>query len=349
MSQTDRIVRIRKLLGERRAVSRAALQELLEVSPATLKRDLAFLRDNMNTPIVWDRELEGYRIDPAQTTGAQVELPGMWFSDKEIHALLTMQHLLANLDPGGLLAPHVEPLIERLNKLLGAADNPAEEIRRRVLIVGIGKRAMKLTHFENIGAALLRRKRLRIRYYARGRDAESEREISPQRLVHYRENWYLDAWCHLRGALRNFAVDSVRSVELLGREAKDVANKTLDSVLGPGYGIFAGSEVATARLRFSPERARWVANEHWHPDQCGAFQSDGSYILEVPYADHRELMMDVLKHGRHCEVLGPEGLRQRVAEELVYMAGNFAEPASGAHPVSLSPTRMREAISKDQI
>lgn len=348
MGPADRLVRIRSLFSRSKIVSRFTLLDELGVSPATLKRDLAFLRDSMNTPIVWDRDAAGYRIDPSQTTGAQIELPGMWFSDKEIHALLTMQHLLANLDPGGLLAPHVEPLIQRLNKLLGAADNPADEIRRRVLIVGIGKRVMKLTHFENIGAALLGRKRLRIRYYARGRDEESEREISPQRLVHYRENWYLDAWCHLRGGLRNFAVDSVRRVELLERAAKDVPNKTLDSVLGPGYGIFAGGAVQTARLRFSPERARWVASEHWHPDQRGAFEPDGSYILEVPFSDHRELMMDVLKHGRHCEVLGPEGLRKRVAEEVVCMVRSFSELAVQAHPVSLGPSRMRVTNSLDE-
>lgn len=324
MSQTDRIVLIRRLLGEKRLVSRPSLLEALEVSPATLKRDLAFLRDNMNTPIVWDRERNGYRIDPGQTTGAQIELPGMWFSDKEIHALLTMQHLLANLDPGGLLAPHVAPLIERLNRLLGAADNPADEIRRRVLIVGIGKRSMKLAHFENIGAALLRRKRLRIRYYARGKDEENEREISPQRLVHYRENWYLDAWCHLRAGLRNFAVDSIRSVDLLDRAADDVTSQTLDTVLGPGYGIFAGDQLQWARLRFSAERARWVASEHWHPEQRGAFEADGSYVLEVPYADHRELLMDILKHGRHCEVLGPEGLIAVVADEVKKMAEHLS-------------------------
>lgn len=324
VSQTDRIVLIRRLLGEKRLVSRPSLLEALEVSPATLKRDLAFLRDNMNTPIVWDRERNGYRIDPGQTTGAQIELPGMWFSDKEIHALLTMQHLLANLDPGGLLAPHVAPLIERLNRLLGAADNPADEIRRRVLIVGIGKRSMKLAHFENIGAALLRRKRLRIRYYARGKDEENEREISPQRLVHYRENWYLDAWCHLRAGLRNFAVDSIRSVDLLDRAADDVTSQTLDTVLGPGYGIFAGDQLQWARLRFSAERARWVASEHWHPEQRGAFEADGSYVLEVPYADHRELLMDILKHGRHCEVLGPEGLIAVVADEVKKMAEHLS-------------------------
>lgn len=323
MSQTERIIRIRKLLDERRAVSRRLLLESLEISPATLKRDLAFLRDAMNIPIVWDRDRGGYRLAPDQTSGVQYELPGLWFSDKEIHALLTMQHLLANLDPGGLLAPHVQPLAARLDKLLGATDHPADEIRRRVLIVGIGKRSMKLAHFENIGAALLRRKRLAIRYYARGRDAETTREISPQRLVHYRENWYLDAWCHLRGALRNFAVDSIRDVELLATPAKDVPGQTLDTVLGPGYGIFAGSELQWAKLRFSAERARWVATEHWHPQQRGTFEADGHYVLEVPYADHRELMMDVLKHGTHCEVLEPEGLRRVVAEEVAEMTEKY--------------------------
>lgn len=327
MSKTDRIYRIRALLTARRTISRQALLDDLEVSPATLKRDLELLRDRMNFPIVWDRELGGYRLDPHDAGDAQYELPGLWFADKEIHALLTMQHLLANLDPGGILAPHVRPLIARLNKLLGAADDAAEEVRRRVLIVGIGKRSMKLDHFENIGSALLRRKRLAIRYYARGRNEETAREISPQRLVHYRENWYLDAWCHLRGALRNFAVDSIRHAELLDRAAKDVPSPTLDTVLGPGYGIFAGNQLQWATLRFSPERARWVASEHWHPDQRGRFEADGSYVLEVPYADHRELMMDVLKHGRHCEVMGPEALRAHVMDELAHTIAAYGAQA----------------------
>jgi predicted DNA-binding transcriptional regulator YafY len=336
MSQTDRLTRIRRLLDERRSVSRQLLLETLEVSPATLKRDLAFLRDNMNTPIVWDRELAGYRIDPRQTVGAQIEFPGMWFSDKEIHALLTMQHLLANLDPGGILAPHIAPLVERLNALMGAARHPAAEVRKRVLIVGIGKRSAKLTHFEAIGAALLQRKRLAIRYFARGKGEESERDISPQRLVHYRENWYLDAWCHLRSELRNFAVDSIRRVHLLKIPAHDIPDTRLDTILGPGYGIFAGTAVQTARLRFSPERARWVAAEHWHPDQRGEFDGDGHYLLEIPYADHRELLMDILKHGRHCEVLAPAGLRAVVAEEIAAMTKLHIDGSQGhamSHPL----------------
>ena len=296
-----------------------------EVSRATLKRDLEYMRNRLNAPIIWDRYLGGYRFEKiSPQVGGQYELPGLWFNSTEVHALLTMQHLLANVDPGGILTPHVQPLMSRLNALLGTADNTAEEIRKRILIVGQGKRHLKIEHFERVGSALLRRKRMVITYFARGKAETTEREVSPQRLVHYRENWYLDAWCHMRDGLRNFAVDSISRVEVMEKKAKDVSRTSMDLELGPGYGIFTGKDVQTARLRFTPERARWVAHEQWHPKQKGVLEQDGSYVLELPYADDRELVMDILKFGADVEVLGPAALKKRVKAEIREMASRYA-------------------------
>ncbi|MDP2832954.1 MAG: YafY family protein [Pseudomonadota bacterium] len=319
MDRTERFYKIDQLLSERRVVPFETLQSELEISRATLKRDLLYLRDRLNAPIVWDRKAGGYRYTGQAAagirSGGQFELPGLWFNAQEIHALLTMQHLLASLDQGGLLGPHVQPLMARLNGLMGTADDSAEEIRKRVRIIGVAARTMDLAQFERVGAALLRRKRLRITYHARGSNAVSEREVSPQRLVHYRENWYLDAWCHLRKGLRNFSVDAIERAEILEKPARSLVEKTLNKVLGTGYGIFSGSRVQWARLRFSPERARWVASERWHPKQKGYLEQDGAYLLEIPYADDRELVMDILKYGPDCEVLGPDELRQRVRKQ----------------------------------
>jgi predicted DNA-binding transcriptional regulator YafY len=215
MDRTERFYKIDQMIHDRKVVSFSELMEALEVSRATLKRDLEYMRNRLNAPIVWDRDAGiagGYRFDtPHAEGGAQYELPGLWFNSGEVHALLTMQHLLTDLDPGGILTPHIRPLIARLNGLLGTAENTAEEIRRRVLIVGLGRRELKLAHFEKVGAALLRRKRLAITYFARGSGETTEREVSPQRLVYYRENWYLDAWCHLRNDIRNFSLDSIQA------------------------------------------------------------------------------------------------------------------------------------------
>ena len=106
MSQLERAYRIDQLLNDRGVVSFDDLLHALEVSRATLRRDLAYLRDRLNAPIVHDRVAGGYRFKHlTQTTARPYELPGLWFSAEEIHALLTMQHLLANLDTGGLLGP----------------------------------------------------------------------------------------------------------------------------------------------------------------------------------------------------------------------------------------------------
>ena len=316
MDRTERFYKIDQLLGERRIVPFSVFAEKLGVSRATIKRDLEYLRSRLNAPIVWDREQGGYRFAEAERGAGQYELPGLWFNASEIHALLTMQHLLMNLDAGGLLGPHILPLLARLSGLLGTGNDAAGEVQKRIRIIGVAARRMALDHFAVVGSALLGRKRLLLSYYVRSRDEVTEREVSPQRLVHYRENWYLDAWCHVRKELRSFSVDAIRRAEILEAPARNVPEKTLDAVLGAGYGIFSGRSVEWARLRFTLQRARWVASEQWHPRQKGRFEADGSYVLELPYSDPRELAMDILRFGSDVEVMAPDTLKNRVVAEL---------------------------------
>ena len=179
---------------------------------------------------------------------------------------------------------------------------------------GPGRRRVR--GFQAVGSALLRRRRLQIGYHGRGRDQTRDREVSPQRLVHYRDNWYLDAWCHAARGLRSFAVDAVRGASVLDKTAIDVNEAELNAVLGAGYGIYAGKRVQWARLRFSAERAGWVAAETWHPRQRGRFEPAGTYVLELPYADPRELVMDILRHVPEVEMLGPAALRDEVRRKL---------------------------------
>lgn len=315
MDRTARLYKIDQLLHERRIVSTAIFLEQLGISPATLKRDLDYMKDRLNAPIAWDRARRGYRFPDDAAVTKRYNLPGLWFNASEIHALLTMQHLLTALQPG-VLAPHIRPLLARLRALLGEGDHSADEIGHRVRILGMAARNIGYPNFEILGSALVNRKRLTIHHYNRSRDETTEREISPLRLAYYRDNWYLDAWCHLRNELRCFAVDAIRQAAMLEKPARNVADKKLDEVLGSGYGIFSGKRTAWAKLKFTPERSRWVSAENWHPEQKSRFDKDGNYLLEIPYSDDRELLMDILKYGGDVEVVSPKTLRKRVADEL---------------------------------
>ena len=321
MDRLERFYKIDRLLKERKVVSFALFKSELGMSPASVKRDLAYMRDRFNAPIEYDRELNGYRFGKPRS-GPRYELPGLWFNAAEVQALLTTLQLLTNLQPG-LLDGQVKPVLERLRSILGTGDHSWEEVVKRMRIFLPERREGKAQHFSVVAAALLKRTRLWIKHYNRKEDRETEREVSPQRLVHYRDNWYLDAYCHLREDLRSFAVDAIRDAALRDARAKEVADAELDESLGSGYGIFAGRKVDWATLKFTPEAARWVSAQNWHPKQRTRVEKDGSYILELPYAEDRELLMEVLKFGADVEVVGPPALRKRVAEALALAVAHY--------------------------
>lgn len=319
MDRTERFYKIERLIRSRGCVSFAALREALDVSPATLKRDLAYLRERLDMPIVYDAMDNGYRFGgPAVAgSGARRELPGVWFSEAELHALLTMHELLAGLDDGGLLARQLQPLADKLLAMLGDDDTQARELARRIKLIGTARRRGGGRWFETVGAALATGRRLALRYLKRNDGSRSEREVSPQRLVHSRHAWYLDAWCHASGGLRRFALDAIEEAQALPAAAERVSLRELEAALDQGYGIFVGGEAPQwATLLFEPEAASWVASEEWHPAQRGRWRDDGRYELEVPFGQPTELLMDLGRHAGQVRVLAPESLRLAHAERL---------------------------------
>jgi len=318
MDRTERFYKIEMLIRSRGAVPFTDLMDELGVSRATLKRDLEYLRERLDAPIVYDRFANGYSMRPDARDARQVrhELPGVWFSEREIHALLTMHQLIQGLDEGGVLARHLQPLLDKLHGMLGASEGESRELMKRVKIMSAARRPVIGRHFELIGSALMQRRRVQMRYYVRSRREETERSVSPQRLVHWRNTWYLDAWCHSSDALRRFALDAIRGATLLDQRAKDVALKTIEAELDAGYGVFSGARVQWANLRFTPEAAQWVQHEQWHPRQQATVHDDGSLTLRVPYADATELAMDILRHGEQVRVLAPAALARQVHAHL---------------------------------
>ena len=317
MDRTERFYKIEMLIRSRECVSFATLLEALEVSPATLKRDLQYLRERLDAPIEYDASANGYRFGQ-QWRGQQHELPGVWFNESELHALLTMHQLLSGLDEDGILSRHLQPMFDKLTGMLGADAEEAQEITRRIKLISTARRRVASEHFETVGSAVVQRRRLAIAYRKRGKGGGtvSRREVSPQRLVHYRNTWYLDAWCHRSEGLRRFALDAMQEARLLELKARTVALKMLEAELDQGYGIFAGGQAQQAHLVFSAEAAQWVAQEEWHPAQQSRWLEDGRWQLEVPYVDATELLMDLLRHAGQVEVVGPAGLREAYARRL---------------------------------
>ena len=315
MSDMERLHRIKYMIQQRKCVPIEDFLDELEISKATFKRDLDYLRDRLKASIKYDRYLGGYKFEFPDEVN-KIEMPGLWFSEKEATALVLMQHLLSSLDQGGLIGPHIEPLTAIIDGILGQSETSAKELRKRIKVLGMGSRKNSIENFAEIGTALLKRNRLNIEYYAKSKNEETEREISPQRLIFYRENWYLDAYCHLREGLRSFAVDGIRSAVPTNTKAQEISDKECQEHFAQSYGIFSGKATQRAKLRFTPEHARWVSGENWHGQQVGSFDKAGYFNLEFDYNQDPELIMDIMKHGSGVEVISPASLKNKVKAEL---------------------------------
>jgi predicted DNA-binding transcriptional regulator YafY len=338
MSNTERLYRIEGLIRQRGHVSFAELLDRLEVSRATLKRDLEYLRSRLGAPIVYDRDLNAYRFDAAPVRGPRHELPGLWFDQRELHALLTAHQLLASLDSDGLLARHLQPLLERIHALLGRGEGEAAQVlMQRVRIVSAQRRPVPAPFFEKVSAALLGRRRLHLDYLTRGRAERSTREVSPQRLVHYRHTWYLDAWCHRVQALRRFALDAIEQAQLLDSVAQEMPLGKVEAEMDAGYGIYAGGRRRWAELEFDPRAAQWASREQWHPEQQGRLLADGRFRLRLPYVDDTELVMEVLRQGEQVRVIAPEALRAAVQQRLHAAAAQYGPWPAGETDKRLAP------------
>jgi predicted DNA-binding transcriptional regulator YafY len=322
VSEAIRLYKYKGLLSERRALAAEDLMAKLEISRATLKRDIAKLRDQLHVPIKFDRERGGYSLEDSQGH-TDSELPGLWFSPEEVLALVTIQQLLTELAPG-ILGPKLRPLQARLTELMEKNGLKGADVAKRIKLThSAGKRRLKPQVFEAVAAGTMGRKRLRVKHFNRQNGETLERDISPQRLVHYRDNWYVDAWCHLREDLRSFSIDALADVHVLDIAAKEIGEKRLDELLGASYGIFSGAPKSLAVLKFTPQRARWVRREEWHPAQDGREEPDGSYVLSVPYSDEREILGDILRFGADVSVLAPKELRQKVQQAGLAMVGRY--------------------------
>jgi len=334
MVNTARLYRIEALIRTRGCVSFAELLADLEISPATLKRDLEYLRSRMGAPIEYDAHDNGYRF--AEYNRTKHELPGLWFDEAELYSLLMAQQLLAGLDDGGMLGRHLQPLLDRIHHLLGSGEGEAAAARlmKRVKIVAALRRPVPSRFFERVSAALLSRQRLRLRYLTRARREVGERDVSPQRLVHYRNTWYLDAWCHRVDALRRFALDAIEQATLLETRAREVPMKQVQAAMDAGYGIYAGGTRQWAVLLFDVQAAQWAGREEWHPQQQGRWLDDGRFELRLPYVDDTELIMDVLRQGEQVQVLEPAALVAAVRARLAAAAARYGNVGAAIYPAA---------------
>lgn len=308
----------RALKAAHRPLSASELEgELGNCSRRQLQKTITHLRDVLRAPLAYDAHQKGWYYEPS----VAFELPGLWFTAEELHALLAAEQMLAQAQPGAL-SQAVQQLRQRIVKVLQRGSRePSLRLDAFSITTPMLRRADRSV-FAQVAEATLQAKVLSFHYESRSRAEGRQRSISPRRIELNRGNWYVLGWCHQQQDWRRFALDRVAAPEILSTPLQGPA----EAPEARGFGLFDRMATQTAVLVFSAHRARWIRDEIWHRDQVGTELPDGRYRLSIPYGEPTELILDILRYGPDVEVEAPASLRQAVIQRLQQALSQYQAP-----------------------
>ena len=324
-----RIMKIDQMITEKGIVSFEDLLRATGASPATVKRDISYMRSHLKAPITYSRSRGGYLFAKNRQEAKRVdfyERQSSWFTPDELLTMILTLDNFAELEKNrlGYLTKDMRQLASRIRSSLFADQANSEELLKRVFIHVRRHRPIENEYFEVIGQALVHRQRLRMTYWSDAKQEETQRVVSPMRLTYYRGRWYLDAWCHERGAMRSFNIENVRHADVMRTGVKIVPMKTVAASLDQLYGMYHSEEITLARIRFSGAAAKIVSHEIWHKDQKSEWVNKDTFELTVPYAKGSpELVGDILRYGPLAKVMEPAQLQDDVKTALQAALKNY--------------------------
>ncbi len=309
MSLLERVYSFHQDLTNNRYPNATTLTEQFEVSLATARRDIAYLKDRLLAPLAFDHGRNGFYY-----TEEGFALP--FGQSPKIFFLLGMISRLAE-EAGLKELEEVQQLEKKLSAMLRA---DYDQLKQSLYCEWVETESINTTIFADVVEGLLKQRAMELEYSAASTKI-SRRIIEPQRLCNYQGRWYLLAFCRLRDGLRMFHLARMRKVELTNEKISPLADLN-ETYLQQSFGIFKGTTTYTAEIAFTGTVAELVKHQHWHTNQ-EIEVTEGGIILRVPVSDDREIMMKVLQYGGQAKVLAPESLKEKIKDEVRLMSGHY--------------------------
>ena len=317
-----RVIQLFARLSETKSgLTTKQLAEALEVTPRTVQRYVATLRDSAGIDI----EDEGGRL----RIGEGTRLPPLQLDRYQATQLLVALRLVHQLhrdqDPAlvGALAQisralRVPPVARYLERTLEHAEQrPIHrerlQVERAVVDAFVESRGLDVEYMDAAGH-------------------RSKRTLQPYFIEPEMEGRHVYVFAHdsVSGEVRPFRLDRIESARLLTTTFRVPDDFDIDTAISASWGIWQSESPQEVRLRFLPDATQWVRETRWLPSAEVQDLPDGGLEVHLRVADEREMRRWVLGWGALVEVLEPASLRDFVADAHRRAAERYAAGVTGA-------------------
>jgi len=152
-----------------------------------------------------------------------------------------------------------------------------------------------------------------------------KRIISPYLLKEYDNRWFLVCWDHLREAIRNFALDRLKSVEKKPIRFYRDPDFNQEWYFKSVIGISIPEEGYPTQIRFiaDPKDAQYLQTKPLHPSQSLEKITSSGTVFSIEVIPNYELESVLLAFGESLQVIEPEWLRQKLSERVDMMQRRY--------------------------
>ena len=317
MKKTDRQLGYILLLQSGKSYTAEQLAAHFEICKRTVYRDIQAISE-AGVPVVslpgkGYELMEGYYLPPVAFT-----------SDEAAALFLANQFALQQTDAS--VRADLNTAMTKIEAILPS--NTLEELTKFKRAVHMkfykeNQNDVNASYLNIIKESIVAQRIVRMNYHAQTTDKPTTRHIEPMWLVYYGRNWHLIGYCRLREDIRDFRLDRIKRLAIVEETFILREQYKLEEYLRRKKHFEGIHEV---RVRLTPTAAKWA--KRWFSWGSSTESVDGDYVVMSFMVDKLEDMTTwLLSFGSMAEVLSPESLRQKVAEEARRVASFYPRAA----------------------
>jgi predicted DNA-binding transcriptional regulator YafY len=294
----------------------SVMAEMLGVERKTIQRDITFMRNSLNLPVVYDETLHGYYYSSDVS-----DFPVFQTSAEELAGLFLARHALESMR-GTALADTLKGVFSKLTRgMLGQIEFSWGDLDEAFSRKIVEQNPRDVKRFGQIAQSILNQSIISFFYLKLGADSSELRRVQPLHLGEVDGGWYLISHDLDRDALRTFALPRMSRLKISNKRFERPIGFDGREHLKQTFGIWhvAGDDSRQmVRVELKNYAARLAQERRWHPTQeLLALNAKGTRV-EVRFEVGRleEVMRWVLGFGRQAKVLGPPQLVRMIREEV---------------------------------
>ena len=294
-----------------------SLAARFEMSVKTAQRDIEFMRERLECPLLYDMTRKGYYYEDETFS-----LPVMHLSSSELSSLIMARKLLR--DMSGSIAEDVESAVQKITSVIARHSESPESIDRAISFHIIRYSPVKEEVFKAALEACIKKRSLTFTYASPAHSEKTQRTVDPYHIFNYMGNWHLMGYCHLRKSIRDFHMGRITGQKIEDESFTVPKSFNFTTYFDSSFGLYKGTSRQEVTVRFLPSHALWIKGQIWHKDQVERTHEDGSLELTFPVSDFTEISREILRLGSGAEVTKPKALRELIKAEAKQICKTYA-------------------------